>query len=326
MVKLKGLPAQHIIDGFKGSVDYYVHDGVPCARGWPRPPTESRSPAVQAGWIPFSYINRIAASLPLEIIQAYKDMATGSNAHWKDYLTRAYIMGIEGIAKLNPMPEIPAITEYFVIRDIEQHRLPTGWKTILTTDNACTMLLFWTDREPRKNFTYRRRRGVSILAMAEFGFVYVRKSWQREPTDSYTHTFYFVSMPEGQTRYFATIAWKTAWLLKSTSPILHKTREHGWRWPIIVETWDNPYIDPPEMEPLFRESWTATEPPSFTRLILELWNPPQEEPPDLSILITEPWTLFTDPPPMVELITEPWNPSQEEPPPMTRMLLEEWSP
>ena len=119
MVKLKRLPAQHIIDGFKGSTDFYEYMGIPCARSWPRPPTEPRSLAVQAGWIPFSYINRIAASLPPLIIQAYKDMATGSNAHWKDYLTRAYIMGIEGIARLNPMPEIPPITEYFVIKAID---------------------------------------------------------------------------------------------------------------------------------------------------------------------------------------------------------------
>ncbi|MBA7584296.1 hypothetical protein ES708_26249 [subsurface metagenome] len=114
--------------------------------------------------------------------------------------------------------------------------------------------------------------------------------------------------------------------MKSTSPILHKTRDHGWRWPVIIETWDDPYILPPEMEPLLIEYWTATEPPSFTRLILEPWNPPTEEPPDLSILITEPWTLFIDPPPMLKLITEPWNPPPEDPPPMTRMILEEWSP
>jgi hypothetical protein len=325
MVKLIGLPAQGIIDGFKGQTDFYVYMGIPCARSWPRPPSGPRSLPVQGTWPAFSYINRIAASLPASIIQAYKDMATGSNAHWKDYLCRAYIMGIAGIARLNPMPQIPSITQYFLIKQIDQYKLPTGWKIVMTTDTLCSMLLFWTDREPRKNFTYRRRRGVSILAMAEFGFVYTRQVWQREPSDSMTHTFYFLSMPPGQTRFFATIAWKTAWLMKSTSPIFHKTRDHGWQWPVIIETWDNPYILPPEMEPLFMERWSYPFPPSFTRLTLEPWDPPVEGPPDFTLLITESWAVFINPPPMVNLLTEPWDPPVQEPPPMTNIFLEEWT-
>jgi len=325
MAKLEVLPEQHIIDGFKKVIDFYVYMGIPCARKWPRSPGHKRTPAVEKQWIPFSYINTIAATLPEEIIQAYQEMAAGTQYHWKDYLTKAYISGIEDIAALNPIPEIPPITEYFTITNIEQHRLPTGWKTVLTTNVACTMLMFWTDREPRKYFRYRRRRGVSILAMANFGFVYTRRLWQREPTDSDKHTFYFLAMEEDETRYFATIAWKHHWLMKSTSPIFHKTREHPWLWPIIDESWDNPYDLPPHMDFVIIERWQPTEPPTYALVLTEPWHPPSEEPPILIKVFTEPWSLFTDPPPMVLLATEFWDNPYSEPPVMIRFIIEEWT-
>lgn len=325
MVKLKALPSQAIIDGFKGTADFYINMGIPCARAWPRSPGHRRTPSVEAQWIPFSYIQTLASILPAEIIDWYKEMAAGTPYTWKDYLTRAYIAGIDDIKKLNPIPLTPSITEYFAITSITQTQLPTGWKTILTTDTACTMLMFWTDREPRKHMTRRIRRGLSLLAMASFGFVYTRELWQREPEDSYTHTFHFISMPEDQTRYFATIAFKTRWLMKSTSPIMHKTILHGWRWPILIETWDNPYLLPPHMQPVIRESWTPTEPPTFIKLFTELWYNPYETPPTLTKILTELWTLYSEPPPMpTNVITEPWT-LYSNPPPMIKILTEPWT-
>lgn len=36
MARLKSLPNLQIIQGFKGVIDFYVRNGVPCARRWPR--------------------------------------------------------------------------------------------------------------------------------------------------------------------------------------------------------------------------------------------------------------------------------------------------
>jgi hypothetical protein len=88
------MPYQAIIDGFKGKIDFYVHDGVPCARKWPRSPGHDRAPAVEAQWPLFTEAVQLWPTLPADIQAAYNKMAEGTGLSGRDLFERAYISGI----------------------------------------------------------------------------------------------------------------------------------------------------------------------------------------------------------------------------------------
>jgi len=104
MAKIAVLPAQAIIDGFKGKLDYYVHHqscdpevgmrGVPCVRSWPRSPGHRRSPSVEATWPAFTYAVKNWHNLSDEVRQAYNDMAGAGALTGRDLYTRSYIKGL----------------------------------------------------------------------------------------------------------------------------------------------------------------------------------------------------------------------------------------
>lgn len=93
MVKIAEMPAQHLIDGWKGTIDFFIYKGQPVARSWPhwhpRKPTE---PELQAQ-IAFGYVNQMAHALPPYIIDQYRRMAASSQCSWKDIFVRGYLYG-----------------------------------------------------------------------------------------------------------------------------------------------------------------------------------------------------------------------------------------
>ena len=94
MAKLDLLPAQAIIDGLKGVLDFYNHKGINCVRTWPRSPGHKRAPAVEAQWAAFSYSAKEWNNLSPEVQQAYRDLAAGTVYTGRDWFTRAYLTGI----------------------------------------------------------------------------------------------------------------------------------------------------------------------------------------------------------------------------------------
>ena len=94
MSKLKVLPEEAIISGFKGKVDFYLHDGVPCARRWPRSPGHRRAPAVESQWPAFAYAAALWSRMDPETQAAYNAMATGSGMTGRDLSMRAYLSGL----------------------------------------------------------------------------------------------------------------------------------------------------------------------------------------------------------------------------------------
>lgn len=94
MAKLVALPHQAIIDGFKGTIDFYVHRGIPCARAWPKSPGKIRSEAVMAQWPLFSYASQEWSHLSPTIQDAFKQLATDSGLSGRDMFTRAYLSGL----------------------------------------------------------------------------------------------------------------------------------------------------------------------------------------------------------------------------------------
>lgn len=94
MAKLTEIPSQAIIDGYKGKVDFYLWNGVPCARKWPRSPGHSRAPTVQATWPAFSYIASQWNTLSDDIRERYNSMASGTGLNGRDVFTRSYLTGL----------------------------------------------------------------------------------------------------------------------------------------------------------------------------------------------------------------------------------------
>lgn len=90
MARLKVLPHMAIINGFKGKLDFYVHNGTPCVRRWPRSPGHRRAPSVEAGWPAFAYISSKWVDLPQEIRNAYIALADNTNLSGRDMFTRGY--------------------------------------------------------------------------------------------------------------------------------------------------------------------------------------------------------------------------------------------
>lgn len=88
------MPSLAIIDGFKGSVDFYYWMGLPIARSWPKSPGRQRSPAVMAQWPLFTYVSREWANLSPAVQEAYKALAQRSGLNGRDLQTRGYLTGL----------------------------------------------------------------------------------------------------------------------------------------------------------------------------------------------------------------------------------------
>lgn len=95
MAKLTSLPNTTIIDGLKGTLDFYVHKGIPCCRSWPQWKLTSRSPAVQAAAANFSAVAAALKLITPEVKAAYSFMARGNNWTWKDWAFSLYLKGDE---------------------------------------------------------------------------------------------------------------------------------------------------------------------------------------------------------------------------------------
>jgi len=94
MAKITQMPHQDIISGFKGVVDFYLWNGIPVARAWPKSPGSDRSPAVQAQWPLFTYAIREWPQLSKAVQDAYNKLATDSGMSGRDMMVRAYLQGL----------------------------------------------------------------------------------------------------------------------------------------------------------------------------------------------------------------------------------------
>ena len=91
MAIITNMPGLEIIDGFKGTLDFYVYMGLNCVRTWPRSPGKIRSPAVMAQWAAWRYIASQWNYLSPEVRRAYEQTATGSSLTGRDLFTKSFI-------------------------------------------------------------------------------------------------------------------------------------------------------------------------------------------------------------------------------------------
>jgi len=93
VAKITKLPGMNVISGFKGTIDFYVHDGQACARKWPASPGHRRAPAVEAAWPAFSWAASYWNYLSQEVRDAYTQLAVGTNMTARDLFAKSFING-----------------------------------------------------------------------------------------------------------------------------------------------------------------------------------------------------------------------------------------
>jgi len=94
-----------VISGFRGVIDYYYYMGVPCARRWPRKPSQARSAPVRAQWPIFTRAVELWAEISSDLRQAYEDMAVSTNLTARDMFIKGYISGT--LKYYTPPDELP---------------------------------------------------------------------------------------------------------------------------------------------------------------------------------------------------------------------------
>jgi len=82
-----------IINGFKGTLDFYLHCGIPCVRRWPRSPGHRRTAPVMAQWPAWTVASRLWRKLSPDIQAAWVSTAKGTNLSGRDLQMKAYISG-----------------------------------------------------------------------------------------------------------------------------------------------------------------------------------------------------------------------------------------
>jgi len=95
MARIDRLPSTAIIDGFKGTLDFYMYKDTAVVRKWPSWTKREPHPDEKVNQDAFAYINKLAASLPSYIQDQYRTMAAGTPFTWKDLLVRAYMKGLD---------------------------------------------------------------------------------------------------------------------------------------------------------------------------------------------------------------------------------------
>lgn len=94
MAKLRVLPSQAIIDGFKGNIDFYEWRGIPCVRKWPRKADPRGIPEVEAHWAAWSYAAKLWSLLSPDVQAAYNSQSSSGGLSGRDLMTRGFLAGI----------------------------------------------------------------------------------------------------------------------------------------------------------------------------------------------------------------------------------------
>lgn len=91
MAKISEMPNQEIIDGFKGTLDYYYWMGIPCVRKWPTIPPYPRSPAEIATQTAFTWAASNWKNLTQPVQEAFNYMARNTPLTGKDIFIKSYL-------------------------------------------------------------------------------------------------------------------------------------------------------------------------------------------------------------------------------------------
>lgn len=91
MAKIGAMPAQEIVDTFRGKLDFYQWCNLNIVRSWPQMANQSRNPYVTYTAQRFSYIAKGGALVSPEVQDLYKELVAGTTFCWRDYMVAFYI-------------------------------------------------------------------------------------------------------------------------------------------------------------------------------------------------------------------------------------------
>jgi len=95
VTRITELPQEHIISMLKGTIDYYVWCGIPCARRWPRKPKLPRAESTQPAINRFAYAHAIYPFVQPSVIKSYDFISSDTDLTRRDYFIRAFCSGIK---------------------------------------------------------------------------------------------------------------------------------------------------------------------------------------------------------------------------------------
>ncbi|GAH78230.1 unnamed protein product, partial [marine sediment metagenome] len=91
MARLDALPHIDIINSLKGTIDFYIHRGVPCARRWPRYRPAARSAPAIASANLFGEIVKSYSIVADTVLAALRDAAADNPRTARDILVSAVL-------------------------------------------------------------------------------------------------------------------------------------------------------------------------------------------------------------------------------------------
>jgi len=238
MAKLKEMMGEKVISGFKGELDFYYHDGIPCVRRWPKSPGSRRAPSVQAGWTPFTAAVKAWQTLPASAKLAYGAMVAGTGLRNFDAHMRSYMAGLTRLYEHEGSPAPPANPSYWALTNIRRHTSYTGDLVCAFTDNPCHLWLRITSVPIKVHRQLVMRRGIMMHCDIDLCFVAYVENEQRELGDTLNHSF-VVPWPKNRVFYnfylHGEIASSTS---PSTSPVFGCLLETLFNAPPIIENWE----------------------------------------------------------------------------------------
>ena len=99
-MKLDAMPPSGVIDGFRGTLDFYIYHpnpldprGIAVCRSWPTYNADRYPESSKVMQPFFSYINKMYRFLPPEIVTGYESMSGGTSLTPRDYAVRCYLAG-----------------------------------------------------------------------------------------------------------------------------------------------------------------------------------------------------------------------------------------
>lgn len=88
------MPAESVIRGLKGAIDFYYYKGIPCARKWPRIPMSSRTPASMASAALFGEIVQLYGLLDGSTLTFYQLAAQDQTRSARDLMVSGVLGGL----------------------------------------------------------------------------------------------------------------------------------------------------------------------------------------------------------------------------------------
>lgn len=85
MARMRTLPGSDIIIGSRGRVDYYLWNGIPVARAWPKYVPYERSAGEVESSQEFTAAAKMTSGVASHVAELYREIQVGQGVTWVDH-------------------------------------------------------------------------------------------------------------------------------------------------------------------------------------------------------------------------------------------------